>query len=249
MDTMKQPIPNGFEGYKTEDGLFIRNIQDGKEFKWIPISELEANGIDRNGNLSQYGRRSFDGPFNDLDGETYKDVESKPFEETAQKHKGFYISVEKFKKCYKDEAEQAAKKYLKDSTDAKSALPSGGAYDCLFEYIYERFRKYVLDNQNEDESPYDAWNRIAEAEEDKHKKDGVYGIKNLMNKVEEHTSELGGGWDSCAYRTVGYMQLFNGWNENEKIIDPKHVRWGLGLRNFCYFRFAEMGYRIMILPN
>ena len=167
MKVMNQPVPNGFEAYATQDGVFIRNIRDGKVFKWQPIRNLVPNGIDRNGKNSRYGRRSFNGPFNDLEGDTYQDPESAQFEQTVRKHGGFYISVEKFKPCYKSKAERSAKNYLLGSVDAISALPSGEAFDCLFEYIYERFSKYVLKHQKSDETPYEAWNRIAEEQNKK----------------------------------------------------------------------------------
>ena len=146
MKVMNQPIPNGFEAYATRDGVFIRNTHDGKVFKWQPIRNLALNGIDRNGKSSRYGRRSFNGPFNDLERDTYQDPESAQFEQTVRTYGGFYISVEKFKPCYKLEAKRLAKNYLQCSTDAISALPSGEAFDCLFEYIYERDRIFTKAN-------------------------------------------------------------------------------------------------------
>ena len=246
MKVMNQPVPNGFEAYATQDGVFIRNIRDGKVFKWQPIRNLVPNGIDRNGKSSRYGRRSFDGPFNDLEGDTYQDPESAQFEKTVRKHGGFYISVEKFKPCYKSKAERSAKNYLLGSVDAISALPSGEAFDCLFEYIYERFRKYVLKNQKSDETPYEAWNRIAEEQNNKFMEKGIYGIKGLMDHQYEHTSELGGG--CYAYRGEFRMILIS-YVQRETRIDPKDVAWCLGLRNFCHPDCAKLGYRIMILPK
>ena len=246
MKVMNQPVPNGFESYATQDGVFIRNIQDGKVFKWQPIRSLEPNGINRNGKDSRYGRRSFNGPFNDLAGNTYQDPESAQFEQAVRKYGGFYISVEKFEPCYRAEAEQQAKSYLKGSTDAISALPSGGAFDCLFEYIYERFRKYVLKNQRSDETSYEAWNRIAEEQDAKFKEEGIYGIKGLMDHRHEHTSECVG--ECCAYRGEFRMNLI-GLTYKETRIDTKYVSWCLGLRNFCDPYCAKFGYRIMILPK
>ena len=246
MKIMNQPVPNGFKPYATQDGVFIINVRDGKVFKWQPIRNLAPNGIDRNGKSSRYGRRSFNGLFNDLEGDIYKDPESEQFEQAARKHGGFYISIEKFKPCYKQEAESHAKNYLRESVDAMSALPSGEAFDCLFEYIYERFRKYVLKHQKPTETPYEAWNRIAKAQKAQFIKKGIYGIQGLMDHQYEHTSEVGGG--CCAYRGEFRMILIS-YITGETRINPKDVAWCLGLRNFCHPSCAKLGYRIMIPPK
>lgn len=247
MKVMNQPVPNGFKPYATQDGVFIRNICDGKVFKWQPIRNLDSNGIDRNGNNSRYGRRSFDGPFNELERNNYKDPEALQFEQTVQKYGGFYISVEKFEPCHKSKAECCAKDYLRKSEDAISTLPSGEAFDCIFEYIYERFRKYVLKHQSSDETPYEAWNRIAEEQNESFKKKGIYGIKGLMDHQHEYTSEIVGN-ECCAYRGEFRMMLIS-YLDGETRIDPKDVSWCLGLRNFCHSEYAKFGYRIMILPK
>ena len=247
MRVMNQPVPNGFEAYATRDGVFIRNIRDGKVFKWQPVRNLARNGVDRNGKPSRYGRRSFVGPFDDLKGDLYQDPEAELFEQTVQKHGGFYISVEKLMPCDKSEAEDYAKNYLAKSVDAISALPSGEAFDCLFEYIYERFRKeIILRHLKLSETLYDAWNRVAEERKEEFAKKGIYGIKGLMDGRHENTSELGGG--CCAYRGEHRMILIS-YVDGETRINPKDVSWCLGLRNFCHPDFAKFGYRIMILPK
>ena len=246
MKVMNQPVPNGFEAYATQDGVFIKNIHDGKVFKWQPIRNLAPNGIDRNGKSRRYGRRSFNGPFDDLKGNLYQDPEAARFEQTVRKYGGFYISVEKFDRCYKKKAERCAKSYLQGATDAISALPSGEAFDCLFEYIYERFRKYVLKHKKEDETLYKAWNRIAEEQNENFVVKGIYGIKGLLDYRYEHTSEVSGV--CCAYRGEFRMLLIS-YFYGETRIDPKDVAWCLGLRNYSHPTFLKLGYRIMILPK
>lgn len=246
MKVMNQPVPNGFTAYATKDGVFMRNILDGRVFKWQPVRKLARNGIDSKGKISRDGRRSFGGYFNDLEKNTYQDPEAEQFEKCARKYGGFYISVEKIEPCYKSEAEQHAKNYLIGATDAESLLPSGAAFDCMFEYIYERFCKYVLKYQGPDETPYQAWNRIAKKETAKFKKEGIYGIKGLMDHQHEHTSEVAGS--CCAYRGEFRMSLIS-YAKEEKSINPQEVFWCLGLRNYCHPRCGNMGYRIMILPK
>lgn len=246
MKVMNQPVPNGFEVYATKNGVFITNNNDGKVFKWISTCNLSSNGIDSNGNISRYGRRSFDGCFNVLVDGSYQDPEAKKFEKTAKKHEGFYISVEKQKPCYKLEADKYAKNYLAGTTDAESLLPSGGAFDCMYQDIYQRFRRHVLKHQRVDETPYKAWNRIADEEKARFLKEGIYGIKGLMDHKHEHTSECVG--TCCAYRGEFRMILIS-YDHEEERIDPRYVSWCLGLRNFCHPNCANLGYRIMILPK
>ena len=104
------PIPIGFIVCgNSQDGFFISNIIDGRTFKWISTNDLEANGIDRNGNCCTYGRRCFS-PLNSFDESGFEDPESEQFEFAVKKHGGFYISVDKFPPQCKSEAEHYAKK-------------------------------------------------------------------------------------------------------------------------------------------
>lgn len=242
---MKPLVPIGFETLVTGDGVFIKNILDGKTFKWISVKNLESNGIDRNGEFCQYGRRNFDASLHNFNLIAFEDPESEQFEQTVLKYGGFYISVDKFSSCNKSEAEHYAKKYLLGSIDAISTLPSGEAFDCMFEYIYELFREYVLTNKKTDETPYAAWNRIAEEHKEDFYKNGIWGIKDLMDGRNEHTSEKIAGNDYCLYRGEHKMSLIS----YRPAINPEDASWSLSFRAICENFYAYFGYRIMILPK
>lgn len=246
---MKYFVPNGFEFFKTNNGVFIVNSRDKKVFKWINVEKLTCNGIDSSGKTSKYGRRQFDGNFfpgppND---EGFLDLEAKIFEEFAPKIGGFYISVEKEKPCYKPEADKFAKSYLAESADVQSLLPSGAAFDCMLQSIYERFLRFVVIVKMKQETLYDAWNRIAEFKKETFLTNGIWGIKGLMDHAHEHTSEYIDDL-CCPYRGEFRMNLIS-YTSNESRIDPKYVSWCLGLRNYCHNNYANLGYRIIILPK
>ena len=245
---MRPPVPINFEIYvHIQNGTFIRNIYDGKIFKWISTSDLAPNGIDRNGDYSQFGRRSFSKLNSTTELNCFEDIESDIFEEVVKKYGGFYISIEKFPTCHKKEAKHNAQKYMQKAVDAVSSLPSGEAFDCLFEHIYEKFYNYVSENKKPNETLYTAWNRIAKEQEANFYSNGIYGINGLIDGRNEHTSEEIIGEEYCAYRGAFGMNLYT--YTPETAINPEDALWALGYRKFCENPYAFFGYRIMILPK
>ena len=244
---MKPPVPINFETYvHIQNGTFIRNIYDGKILNWISTLDLAPNGIDRNGNNSQFGRRSF-GQFNSAtEFNCFEDIESESFEYVVKRYGGFYISVEKFPPCDKKNAKHYAQKYMQTAVDAVSTLPSGEAFDCLFEHIYEEFYNYVLKHKKNEETLFAAWNRISKEQEDNFYVNGIYGIKGLIDGRNEHTSEEIPGGEYCVYRGESRMSLFT--YTPETTINPEDAFWFLGRREFCENFYSYFGYRIMILP-
>ena len=237
-------VPEGFKAFENPNGIFIENSLDNMVFKWISTRDLRKNGIDSNGMLSQYGRRNFNGIFDDLIDDIYTDPESKQFEDSVKKHGGFFISIEKFDKCYHDQADLEAKKYLEGSKDAQSVLPSGEAFDCLFEHIYERFSEYVLKNQKSKENAFEAWNRIATEKRSEHISKGIFGIKELLDSDYEHSSEM---QSFCPVFRSTPLMILNKYIDLESRIDTNIVTWYLGIRHFTHPQNAFFDYRIVIL--
>ena len=237
-------VPEGFKAFEKSDGIFIENSLDNMVFKWISTRDLRKNGIDSNGTSSQYGRRNFNGIFDDLINGWYSDPESEQFEDSVKKHGGFFISTEKFNKCYHDQADSEAKKYLEGSKDAQSVLPSGEAFDCLFEHIYEKFSEYVLKNKMPNENAFEAWNRIATEKRPEHISKGIFGIKELLDSDYEHSSEM---QSFCPVFRSTPLMILNKYIDLESRIDTNIVTWYLGIRHFTHPQNAFFDYRIVIL--
>ena len=238
------PVPTGFEAYELHnyvDGIFVKNVQDNLVFKWISTRDLISNGIDMNGNSCQYGRRSF----NSFSVKNLEDPESAQFELTNKKYGGFYISINKFPSRSKSEAEKYVKQYLHGHIDAISALPSGEAYDCLFEHIYEKFREYMLSHKVPTETPYECWNRLVKENEIVFSQ-YIYGLYGLMDGHNEHTSEKLIGNRYHIYRSETRMTLFSVLQTPTNI---EEAYWFLGNRGFCKPGSKEMDFRIMVLPH
>lgn len=272
----KPPVFTGFKVYKNdENGFFIINTKDGSIFKWIDVTSLKCNGI-FDGYKRHYrsGRRNFEGfiwnIFRDKNRIEYVESDVKNFQRATRFFGGFYISVYRARlnkereiaylpvgptvdvikfATAKENAEMYSQKFSKNN-DFISALPCGAAMDCVSEEIYERFEQEVLNVKAEDESMYDAWNRHAKEVHADFKKNGIYGIHDLIYPGPEITSEAFSDIRyQCAVRGGARGLFLISYHQFEK--DMMDCYFEIGHRNFISTEaeFYDYGYRIVLLPQ
>lgn len=272
----KPPVFAGFKVYKNdENGFFIINNKDGSIFKWIDVRSLKCNGVFE-GYQRHYrsGRRNFEGYvssiFRDKNRIEYVESDVKNFQKATRLFGGFYISVSRARynsereiaylpfgptvdlinfATAKENAEMYSQKYSKKN-DFISALPCGAAMDCVSEEIYERFEKEVLEVKKEDESMYDAWNRHSDEVHADFRKNGIYGIRDLIFPGAEITSESFSDIKyQCAVRGGARGMFLISYYDFEK--EMMDCYFEIGHRNFISTRaeFEDYGYRIVLLPQ
>ena len=264
-----------------ENGFFIINTADGSIFKWIDVEALECNGVYYGEKRrSKGGRRNFEGTvFNCFENRAtskgYFETTDYAFKQCIKKYGGFYMAAYKAKTHSNDEitftkdgyilemvsaleALEDAPKYAKTYShknnrrrEFTSSIPCGAAYDCMFEEIFERFKKEVEQIKQPDELPYDAWNRLEKERRKSFHTDGVYGMFNLFSADgNEACSEFYGSTYCSSYRcglAYGLYLISN--REQEK--HDLTASFPLGHRNFTVAdaRWKDHGYRIMLLPK
>lgn len=264
-----------------ENGFFIINTADGSIFKWIDVEALECNGVYYGEKRkSKGGRRNFEGTvFNCFENRAtskgYFETTDYAFKQCIKKYGGFYMAAYKAKThsngevtFTKDgyilemvsalEALEDAPKYAKmyshknnRKREFTSSIPCGAAYDCMFEEIFERFKKEVEQIKQPDELPYDAWNRLEKERRKSFHTDGVYRMFNLFSADgNEACSEFYGSTYCSSYRcglAYGLYLISN--REQEK--HDLTASFPLEHRNFTVAnaRWKDHGYRIMLLPK
>lgn len=269
------PIFTGFEKFAhNDDGFFIINPADGSIFKWIDVEALESNGqFYKRRRFSKGGRRNFSGTvfncFNHVYGKGYYESDDTHFKKCVEKYGGFYIAIcrarintfgsisfsrkgEPVTLIDSSTAKREAKKYAAKfavNNEFISRVPCGAAFDCVFESIFERFRKEVMDFKEPDELAYDAWNRYEATVREKFLRQGVYGMFDFFYG-SDITSEYYGSKYCSVYRSgLAYGLNLIAHNEREK--RDLTASFPLGHRNFtsASAKWIDHGYRIVLLPK
>ena len=264
-----------------ENGFFIINPADGSIFKWIDVNSLECNGVYYGEKKkSKGGRRNFKGTvFNCFENRStskgYFETADSAFKQCIKKYGGFYMAAYKAKLHQNDvvtftedgpilemvstlealeEAPLYAKEYSKINNRRReftSSIPCGAAYDCMFEEIFERFKKEVEAIKKPHELPYDAWNRLEKERRESFYLNGVYGMFDLFSDSgSEACSEFFGSTYCSSYRCgLAYGLYLISRTEQEK--HNLTASFPLGDRNFTVAeaKWKNHGYRIMLLPK
>ncbi len=268
------PVFDGFTILKDNpEGFFIMNTEDGSIFKWIDVSSLQVDNDPVTGDSKpKYCRRNFEGIFNDCLNPRnyvrrgYYETDDSKFKDTVKKYGGFYIAV--YKARFNDfgkvgfsgvglladelifyEAKLFAKNYAKRYGKKQfiSCLPCGAAMDCVFQHIFQTFEDEVLDHMEEDETEYDAWNRIAKQYDFSN---GIYGLHDFIANGPEFTTEA---FENKKYHIVirgGRRGLFL-ISDNDYEKERMEAFFELGHRTFISTesRPEGCGYRVVLLPG
>ena len=264
---------NGFFIINTADGSIFKWINvNSLECNGVYYGENKK---------SKGGRRNFEGTVfncfrksNPFD-KGYYETSDFAFKRCIKKYGGFYMSVYRAK-IHPDDViaftkdghplemistfeaieygKKYARKYAKPTNRQReftSSIPCGAAYDCMFEWIFERFRKEAFEAQMPNELLYDAWNRLEKQRRPSFYKDGVYGIFNLFScDGSEICSEFYDSDFCSSYRCGSAYGLYLISNREQEKHDLT-ASFPLGHRNFTVAsaRWKKHGYRIMLLPK